>query len=207
MSDYINIWKEYVDNNGTRYLSSLYDRYSRIIFVDTETTGFNCLKGDQLVQLSAIAYDTNVDKYLIMDRYVSLFKMNEMPEDVSKINGITTDFLSEHGISEKDVINEFKILCMSKTSKDNGVTFEDSKTLVIAYNAHFDLNFLQEACKRISNDNFLASCDFLDPLTVYRDRHEFPHRLENAIDNYGLSDYVKNSHNSMDDVIYMKKKL
>ena len=38
-------------------------------------------------------------------------------------------------------------------------------------------------------------------LTVYKDRHSYPHKLCNAIETYGLSDQVVNSHRAVDDVI------
>ena len=40
---------------------------------------------------------------------------------------------------------------------------------------------------------------FLDALTVYRDRRDYPHKLCNAIDAYGLGDQVVNSHRAVDD--------
>ena len=39
---------------------------------------------------------------------------------------------------------------------------------------------------------------FLDALTVYRDRRDYPHKLCNAIEAYGLQDAV-NSHRAVDD--------
>ena len=47
----------------------------------------------------------------------------------------------------------------------------------------------------------LKGKDKLDLLTVYRDRHSYPHRLCNAIEQYDLSGKVVNSHRAVDDVI------
>ena len=47
----------------------------------------------------------------------------------------------------------------------------------------------------------LKGKDKLDLLTVYKDRRSYPHRLSNAIDAYGLSGQVVNSHRAVDDVI------
>ena len=38
-------------------------------------------------------------------------------------------------------------------------------------------------------------------MTVYRDRHEYPHKLCSAIEKYGLSGKVVNSHRAVDDVL------
>ena len=47
----------------------------------------------------------------------------------------------------------------------------------------------------------LKGKDKLDLLTVYRDRHSYPHRLCSAIEVYGLSGKVVNSHRAVDDVL------
>ena len=47
----------------------------------------------------------------------------------------------------------------------------------------------------------IAGKDKLDLLTVYRDRHSYPHKLCSAIEQYGLSGKVCNSHRAVDDVI------
>ena len=43
--------------------------------------------------------------------------------------------------------------------------------------------------------------DWLDSLTVYKDRRPYPHKLANAILAYGLEDKVQNSHRAIDDVL------
>ena len=47
----------------------------------------------------------------------------------------------------------------------------------------------------------LKGKDKLDLLTVYKDRKPYPHKLCNAIEAYGLSGKVVNSHRAVDDVI------
>ena len=41
--------------------------------------------------------------------------------------------------------------------------------------------------------------EFLDVLTVYRDRRDYPHKLNDAITAYGLEDQAVNSHRAVDD--------
>mgnify|MGYP000817408703 FL=1 len=48
--------------------------------------------------------------------------------------------------------------------------------------------------------DILSPCDYLDSLTVYKDRRAYPHKLANAIVAYGLEDKVQNSHRAIDDV-------
>ena len=40
---------------------------------------------------------------------------------------------------------------------------------------------------------------FLDALTVYKDRRDYPHKLCNAIEAYHLEDSAVNSHRAVDD--------
>ena len=74
-------------------------------------------------------------------------------------------------------------------------------TLLLAYNAHFDLSFLFYMLLRHGDPTILKGKDKLDLLTVYKDRRSYPHKLCNAIEAYGLSGQVVNSHRAVDDVI------
>jgi len=73
--------------------------------------------------------------------------------------------------------------------------------LILAYNAHFDLSFLYYLLLRDGDPTILRGKDKLDLLTVYKDRRSYPHKLCNAIESYGLSGKVVNSHRAIDDVI------
>jgi len=74
-------------------------------------------------------------------------------------------------------------------------------TLLLAYNAHFDLCFLFYLLLRNGDPSILKGKDKLDLLTVYKDRHSYPHKLCNAIEVYDLAGKVVNSHRAVDDVI------
>ena len=72
---------------------------------------------------------------------------------------------------------------------------------MLAYNAHFDLSFLYYMLLRDGDPAVLKGKDKLDLLTVYRDRRSYPHKLCSAIEAYGLSGQVVNSHRAVDDVL------
>jgi len=74
-------------------------------------------------------------------------------------------------------------------------------TLLLAYNAHFDLSFLFYLLLRDGDPTILKGKDKLDLLTVYKDRHSYPHKLCNAIEVYDLAGKVVNSHRAVDDVL------
>ena len=72
-------------------------------------------------------------------------------------------------------------------------------TLLVAYNAQFDLNFLYYLLRDTGRASCLKELKFLDALTVYKDRRDYPHKLKDAIAAYGLDGEVENSHRAVDD--------
>ena len=76
---------------------------------------------------------------------------------------------------------------------------EGERTLLAAYNAQFDLNFLYHFLRPFGQVGILRAPRFLDVLTVYRDRRDYPHKLSDAIAAYGLEDQAVNSHRAVDD--------
>ena len=69
--------------------------------------------------------------------------------------------------------------------------------LMVAHNAQFDACFLRELLRGFKPGHL----DWLDSLTVYKDRRPYPHKLANAILAYELEDKVQNSHRAIDDVL------
>ncbi len=63
----------------------------------------------------------------------------------------------------------------------------------------FDLNFLYHFLRPFGRADVLRAPGFLDVLTVYRDRRDYPHKLNDAITAYGLEDQAVNSHRAVDD--------
>ena len=86
-------------------------------------------------------------------------------------------------------------MCASGISRDELkaqiLSLTDGKTLLIAYNTQFDASFLT----RLMGGPL--DVDYLDALTVYRDRTAAPHKLCDAIEHYRV--YCRNSHRAMDD--------
>ena len=112
---------------------------------------------------------------------------NGKPE-ITQLTGISTADILARGIPKDQ-------LCRDIAQMMGG------NTLLLAYNAHFDLSFLFYLLLRHGDPAILKGKDKLDLLTVYRDRHSYPHKLCSAIETYGLSGKVVNSHRAVDDVI------
>ena len=175
-------------------LDSLFTKYGRVVFFDTETTGFNPDKDDQIIELAAIAVDRDGTQ-AEMDDFIRLETLPELPETITDLTGITKTQLNTQGINEEDAVRRF--VRMMEPDKNNGV-------LLVAHNAQFDLLFLVYSIIRHKEKNkgwmqVFSDCDYLDTLTVYKDRRSYPHKLEDAIREYGLAGKVENSHRAVDD--------
>lgn len=171
---------------------TLFQRYGRIIFFDTETTGFEPEKIDQIIELAAVTIDKDGTTQE-MDEFIHLFRMPELPPKIIELTGILDLTLATEGIDEYDALAKFLELMKCK-----------GDTLLIAHNAQFDLQFLAYSIYRNREKGkgwmmVLNDCDYLDTLTVYKDRRRYPHKLESAIAEYKLVGKVQNSHRAIDD--------
>lgn len=171
-------------------LRSFFEKYDRLVLFDTETTGL-AFSRDEIIQFSAVVLEcregivSTVQQY---DHLVTLSPGGFVPPKIQQLTGITDLDIMERGIPKEQ-------LCRDIADMISG------NTLLLAYNAHFDLSFLYYLLLRHGDPTILKDKDKLDLLTVYRDRRPYPHRLASAIEAYGLSGKVVNSHSAIDDVL------
>lgn len=171
-------------------LCKLFDRYDRLVIFDTETTGLSYSR-DEIIEFAAVVLERRAGKAAVTQEYDELITLSPggfIPEKIRQLTGITEQDIRERGIPKTR-------LCCDIARMLEG------NTLLLAYNAHFDLSFLFYLLLRNGDANILKGKDKLDLLTVYRDRHSYPHKLCNAIDIYALGDKVQNSHRAIDDVL------
>ncbi len=164
--------------------------YDRLVLFDTETTGLNFSR-DEIIEFAAVVVEQVEGEPKVTREYdelISLTPGNSVPPKITQLTGISNQDLLERGISKEQV-------CADIADMISG------KTLLLAYNAHFDLSFLFYLLLRSGDPAILQGKDKLDLYTVYRDRREYPHKLCNAIDAYGLTGKVVNSHRAVDDVL------
>lgn len=168
---------------------NLFQKYDRLVIFDTETTGLQYSR-DEIIEFSAVALergDTQAVTVAEYDELIALSPGGFVPAKIEQLTGISTRDLREKGISKTRLCRDIAELIRGNT-------------LLLAYNAHFDLSFLFYLLLRSGDPQILKGKDKLDLLTVYRDRHAFPHKLCSAIEQYGLSGTVVNSHRAIDDV-------
>ena len=165
----------------------LFARYNRLVLFDTETTGLSCSR-DEIIEFAAVVVEPQAGVVQEYDELISLSPGGFVPPKIQALTGISTQDIRERGISKERVCRDIAEMIRGKT-------------LLLAYNAHFDLSFLFYLLLRSGDPDILRGKDKLDLLTVYRDRRSYPHRLCSAIEAYGLSGKVVNSHRAVDDVL------
>ena len=169
---------------------TLFEKYDRLVLFDTETTGLDFCR-DEIIEFAAVVVErrdgiaTVIQEY---DELITLSPGNTVPPMIENLTGISTQDILDRGIPKAQVCRDIADMI-------------DGNTLLLAYNAHFDLSFLYYLLLRNGNPMILKGKDKLDLLTVYKDRHSYPHKLCNAIEVYGLSGEVVNSHRAVDDVL------
>ena len=171
-------------------LETLFAKYDRLFLFDTETTGLSYNR-DEIIEFAAVVVERVDGKPTITNQYDELISLSPggfVPPQIEQLTGISNQDLREKGIPKTR-------LCCDIARMLAG------NTLLLAYNAHFDLSFLYYLLLRDGDPMILKGKDKLDLLTVYKDRRSYPHKLCNAIEAYGLSDQVVNSHRAVDDVI------
>ena len=162
------------------------NEFDRLVVFDTETTGIDFCK-DQIIELGAVVLEDGRETGG-MDALVRLPEGRKLPPFIVELTGITDAQLSAEGGTETAAAEAFCALL-------DGA----ERPLLVAYNAQFDLNFLYYLLNRCQKAEVLKNCRFLDALTVYRDRRDYPHKLADAIGAYGLSEEAVNSHRAIDD--------
>ncbi len=169
---------------------ALFSKYDRLFLFDTETTGLQFSR-DEIIEFAAVVVEQKDGKAVITEEYDELITLSPggvVPPMIESLTGITNQDIKEKGIEKAQVCKDIARMV-------------SGNTLLLAYNAHFDLSFLFYLLLRHGDISILKGKDKLDLLTVYKDRKSYPHKLCNAIEAYGLSGQVVNSHRAVDDVV------
>ena len=166
--------------------TGLWRQFDRIVVFDTETTGIE-FGQDEIIELGAAAFSP-AGETGSMDLLIRLTPGRTLPPFITQLTGITPEQLEREGVEKAAACETFCRLLGG-----------GERTLLAAYNAQFDLNFLYHFLRPFGQVGILRAPRFLDVLTVYRDRRDYPHKLSDAIAAYGLEDQAVNSHRAVDD--------
>lgn len=186
----------------------LFKDYDTVIFFDTETSGLSPTQGAKIVELGALVYrkSLNILRRNEFENKAEVSQLLKLPEGskmdpvAAKINHISDEMLESQGADREEAFRQFA----------NNI---GGKTLIVAYNAHFDYLFLVDEYQNLakSNPDFenalkrVQKADVFDPLTLARarvtgaDKHNVQHRLVDMVEAYNVEG-VENSHRALDDV-------
>ena len=171
-------------------LDTLFASYDRLMLFDTETTGLNFSR-DEIIEFAAVVVERHNGEIVVTQEYDELITLSPgstVPPEIERLTGISNQDILDRGIPKEQLCRDIAQMIAGNT-------------LMLAYNAHFDLSFLFYLLLRDGDPTILKGKDKLDLLTVYKDRHSYPHKLCNAIEVYNLSGKVVNSHRAVDDVL------
>lgn len=169
-------------------LSSLLDKYKALVIFDTETSGLEPDK-HQIIELAALRVERTASGALRiagkMDSFIKLPEGEKLDENITTLTSITDRTLQTEGVQPAKAAGQIAKL------------MQPGPVLMVAHNAQFDACFLRGLLRGVK----IGRIDWLDSLTVYKDRRPYPHKLANAILAYELEDKVQNSHRAIDDVL------
>ncbi|WP_168121690.1 3'-5' exonuclease [Paenibacillus sp. HB172176] len=145
---------------------------------DFETSGLDPKK-DRVIEMAAI----RVVNGEIASEFSTLVQYEgKLSSKITQLTGITDD-MTACGMDEDTA---FRIL--NRFIGDH---------ILIAHNAQFDLSFLHHSLMRIAGRSFRN--DFIDTLTISRQRHVYPHTLKDMCDRYGIP--LIGGHRALNDVV------
>lgn len=165
----------------------LVEKYEHILVFDFETTGLYP-KTDNVIEIGAVLLkrDPILMQYRSEKELNVLIRQNKpLPEKIIEITHITDEMLLRDGLEEIEAFNMLKDMVRPNT-------------LLVAYNIAFDYAFLKALYRKHVDPFFDIDDDLLDVMAIFKDRHPYPHRLDNLVITYQIDH--KNTHRAIDDV-------
>ena len=132
------------------------EKYDKFLLFDTETTGLD-YKRDEIIEFSAVLLEKRDGQVVVTREYdnlVTLTPGNTVPPKITELTGISTQDILDRGVPKQQVCADIAEMVAGNT-------------LLLAYNAHFDLSFLFYMLMRDGDPSILKGKDKLDLLTVY----------------------------------------
>ena len=152
----------------------------REIVFDTETTGFEPLKGDRVVEIGCVELINLIPTGQTFHRYLN--PERDMPDAAYRVHGLSTEFLKDKP-KFADVVDEFLEF------------IGDAK--LVAHNASFDLGFLNAELQRYQYDT-LDPERIVDTLVIARRKNPFgPNSLDALCQRYNIDNSRRIKHGAL----------
>lgn len=129
-------------------LDHIFARYDAVLVLDTETTGISCRK-DEIIELAVLKAgqdEAGLCELETMDEFVRLSEGRHLPDKIVELTGITERMLLDDGISKRQAAEMFSRMF-------------GERTLIVAYNAQFDLCFLYYFLAQFGMADVLRGCE------------------------------------------------
>jgi DNA polymerase III epsilon subunit-like protein/uncharacterized protein YkvS len=182
----INLGNTKVIYKKTGIPATTFPNHNKILVFDEETTGLKVDEDKATVLEHGSELLENIDGEFVAVRQLTMLnKLKGLTKESTSITGITRADLKKHGINEKQLAEEIYSV------------IKDEDVLLVAYNAGFDLGFVNKLLKRHIPDFKGINNDILDPMTMYQDKYGYSSKLEVAS---ARTDAVgENTHRATDD--------
>jgi len=149
----------------------------RELIFDTETTGFDPMSGDRLIEIGLVEM---VDRSLTGNHYhVYVNPERDVPESAVKIHGLTTEFLSDKQVFS-EVMDEF-------------LEYIGDDSVLVAHNAEFDMKFINWELENAGRP-IVHKKRFIDTLAIARTK--FP-GSPNSLDALCKRFMINNAHRTL----------
>lgn len=138
--------------------------------LDVETSGLDP-QNDQIIEFAMIRVRAG-EPVLVFNSLVNF--QDELNPKITELTGHTIEDL-QGGITEKQLALALDSLI-------------DPDEVLIAYNAAFDLAFIEALyVRQLFDDSYGLPNHFVDPLAIARDRFPYPHKLEDTARRFGIT--------------------
>jgi DNA polymerase-3 subunit epsilon len=152
----------------------------REIVLDTETTGFDPLEGDRIVEIGAVELLNHMPTGRTYHQYIN--PERSMPKDAFEVHGLGDDFLRDKPVF-RAIAQDF-------------LDFVKSDRLVI-HNASFDMKFLNHELKQVGKPT-LPMTQALDTLLIARKKFPgSPASLDALCRRFGVDNSGREKHGAL----------
>ena len=159
--------------------------HKRILLFDFETTGLYPDR-EQIIEIGAVLMEKQNGEYVEIDTFDQLLLADKpLSPKIIEITHITDEMLLRDGVEQEVACQRF-------------LQMMEGNPLLVAYNIQFDISFLHYFLRKYFDNNYQIKNDILDVMAIYKDRHKYPHRLDQAVETYQAN--VKNTHRAIDDI-------
>lgn len=153
----------------------------REICFDTETTGFNYMGGDRIVEIGAVELINHIPTGKYFHEYIN--PERDVPQAVVEVHGLTNEFLADKPVFA-DIAQKW-------------IDFVGNDGILVAHNASFDINFMNmelKKCELPEHDINKA----VDTLEIARKKFPGAHnKLDDLCKRFGIDNSSRTLHGAL----------